>query len=66
MMWPPPSSTQTDYRFDMKTFMELRNAQAVTIAYDGLNPQPPTFCYLKPYYNDPNKSYFRQFAEGAL
>ena len=19
---------------------------------------PPTFCYLKPYYNDPNKSYF--------
>jgi len=21
---------------------------------------PPTFCYLKPYYNDVNKSYFRQ------
>jgi len=59
-------STQTDYRFDMKTFMELRNAQAVTIAYDGSNPQPPTFCYLKPYYNDPNKSYFSQVAEGAL
>ena len=51
-------STQTDYRFDMKTFMELRNAQAVTIAYDGSNPKPPMFCYLKPYYNDPNKSYF--------
>src|SRR6266704_2465605 len=45
-------STQTDYRFDMKTFMELRNAQAVTIAYDGSNPRPPMFCYLKPYYND--------------
>jgi hypothetical protein len=59
-------STQTDYRFDMKTFMELRNAQAVTIAFDGSNPQPPTFCYLKPYYNDPNKSYFSQVAEGAL
>jgi len=27
---------------------------------------PPTFCYLKPYYNDPNNSYFRQLAEGAL
>jgi hypothetical protein len=24
------------------------------------------FCYLKPYYNDPNKSYFHQVAEGAL
>jgi hypothetical protein len=59
-------NTQSDYRFDMKTFTELRNAQAVTIAYDGLNPKPPMFCYLKPYYNDPNKSYFKQLAEGVL
>ena len=59
-------NTQSDYRFDMKTFMELRNAQSVTIAYDGLNPIPPTFCYLKPYYNDPNKSYFQQLREGEL
>jgi hypothetical protein len=59
-------STQSDYRFDIKTFLELRNAQSVVIAYDGFNPVPPTFCYLKPYYNDPNNSYFRQLAEGAL
>ena len=59
-------NTQSDYRFDIKTFMELRNAQSVTIAYDGLNPSPPMFCYLKPYYNDPNHSYFKQLAEGAL
>jgi hypothetical protein len=59
-------NTQTDYRFDMKTFTELRNAQSVTIAYDGLNSSPPMFCYLKPHYNDPNKSYFQQLAEGAL
>jgi len=59
-------NTQTDFRFDMKTFTELRNAQSVTIAYDGLNPMPPMFCYLKPYYNDPNKSYFEQLEEGAL
>jgi hypothetical protein len=59
-------NTHNDYRFDMKTFMELRNAQSVTIAYDGLNPIPPTFCYLKPYYNNPNKSYFEQLAEGEL
>jgi hypothetical protein len=59
-------NTQTDYRFDMKTFTELRNAQSVTIAYDGLNPSPPMLCYLKPYYNDPNQSYFQQLAEGVL
>jgi hypothetical protein len=59
-------NTQTDFRFDMKTFTELRNAQSVVIAYDGLNPIPPSFCYLKPYYNDPNKSYFQQLEEGAL
>ncbi|HEY6265018.1 MAG TPA: hypothetical protein VIW93_09460 [Candidatus Acidoferrum sp.] len=46
--------------------MELRNAQSVIIPYDGINPMPPTFCYLKPYYNDPNQSYFKQLAEGAL
>lgn len=59
-------NTHTDFRFDMKTFLELRNAQSVTIAYDGLNPLPPTFCYLKPYFNDPNKSYFHQLADGEL
>jgi hypothetical protein len=44
----------------------MRNAQSVTIAYDGTNPMPPTFCYLKPYYNDVNKSYFRQLADDRL
>jgi len=59
-------NTQVDFRFDMKTFTDLRNAQSVTLAYDGLNPLPPMFCYLKPYYNDPNQSYFKQLAEGVL
>src|SRR5580704_4347779 len=59
-------SQQRDYRFDMKTFTELKNAQSVTLAYDGLDPLPPVFCYLKPYFNDANKSYFRQLADGQL
>ncbi len=59
-------SQQRDYRFDMKTFTELKNAQSITLAYDGLNPLPPMFCYLKPYLNDINKSYFRQLADGQL
>jgi len=59
-------SPHHNLRFDTKTFMELRNAQSVTIAYDGTNPMPPMFCYLKPYYNNVNKSYFRQLADGEL
>jgi len=59
-------NTQSDYRFDFKTFTEMKNAQSVTLAYDGLNPLPPTFMYLKPYFNDVNKSYFRQLADGEL
>lgn len=59
-------SQQRDYRFDTKTFTELKNAQSITLAYDGLDPLPPTFCYLKPYFNDVNKSYFQQLADGQL
>ena len=59
-------SPHSDYRFDMKTFTELKNAQSIVAAYDGLNPLPPMFCYLKPYYNDPNLSYFEQLALGQL
>ena len=59
-------SPYTDYRFDIKTFMELPNVQSVALVYDGTNPLPPTFCYLKPYYNDPNKSYFEQLHDGEL
>jgi hypothetical protein len=59
-------SPHHDLRFDVKDFMELRNAQSVTIAYDGTNPMPPVFCYLKPYFNNVNKSYFRQLADGEL
>jgi hypothetical protein len=56
----------SDLRFDMKTFTELKNAQSIVIAYDGFNPMPPSFCYLKPYFNNPNKSYFKQVAAGEL
>jgi len=59
-------SQQRDYRFDTKTFAELKNAQSITLAYDGLNPLPPMLCYLKPYYNDVNKSYFRQLEDREL
>jgi hypothetical protein len=57
---------RSDYRFDTKTFMELQNAQAIVMAYDGINPAPPVLCHLKPHYNDPDDSYFVQLAQGRL
>ena len=45
-------SLQLDYVFQPKTFAELQNAQAIVLAYDGANPLPPTYCYLKPRYLD--------------
>jgi hypothetical protein len=55
-----------DYVFQPKTFTELQNAQAIVLPYDGLNPLPPTYCYLKPYYLDPQTSYFDHAANGDL
>ena len=45
---------------------ELQNAQAIVLPYDGLNPLPPQFCYLKPHYLDVQTSYFDHLARGAL
>jgi hypothetical protein len=55
-----------DFVFEAKVFAELKNAQAIVLAYDGLNPLAPAYCYLKPYYLDPNVSYFEHLAQGAL
>ncbi|MEP7308916.1 MAG: TraM recognition domain-containing protein [Acidobacteriota bacterium] len=52
--------------FQPKVFAELQNAQAIVLPYDGLNPQPPTYCYLKPYYLKVETSYFDHVAAGAL
>jgi hypothetical protein len=51
---PTVSATKTyslvlDYVFQPKIFAERQNAQEIALPYDGLNPQPPTYC-LKPYY----------------
>jgi hypothetical protein len=59
-------NVQRDFVFEPKVFSELKNAQAIVLPYDGLNPHPPTYCYLKPYYLDPNRSYFEYLSEGAL
>jgi len=57
---------QRDWVFEAKVFSELKNAQSIVLAYDGVNPLPASYCYLKPYYLDPYKSYFRQLADGEI
>jgi hypothetical protein len=59
-------SWETDHLFPPRVFMELQNAQAVVLPYDGLNPLPPQYCYLKPSYVDAQTSYFDHVARGAL
>jgi hypothetical protein len=57
---------ESDFIFQPRVFMELQNAQAVALPYDGLNPLPPQYCYLKPYYLDAQISYFDHVAGGVL
>jgi hypothetical protein len=59
-------SLQRDHIFEARVFTELKNAQAIVLAYDGLNPLPATYCYLKPYFLDPRISYFEHLRKGAL
>ena len=57
---------QRDFVFEPKIFGELKNAQAIVLAYDGTNPWPASYCYLKPYYLDPDLSYFEQLERRLL
>ena len=57
---------QYEYVFQPKVFAELQNAQAIVLPYDGLNPQSPTYCFLKPHYLDVQTSFFDHVSIGAL
>jgi hypothetical protein len=57
---------ESDYVFQPRVFTELQHAQAIALPYDGLNPLPAQYCYLKPHYLDVQTSYFEHVARGAL
>jgi hypothetical protein len=59
-------STQMHPTFEPKVFAELKNAQSIVLAYDGLNPLAPTYCFLKPHHLDKNTTYFEQLSNGDL
>ena len=46
--------------FEEKVFFDLKNAQAVVVAFDGVSPLPPTYCYLKPDFLPVTMSWFDQ------
>ncbi len=46
--------------FEEKTFFDLKNAQSVVVAFDGVSPLPPTYCYLKPDFLPITMSWFDQ------
>jgi hypothetical protein len=39
---------QKEPLFEEKVFFDLKNAQSIVVAFDGVSPRPPTYCYLKP------------------
>ncbi len=55
-----------EHIFAPRVFTELQNAQAIVLPYDGVNPLPPQYCYLKPHYLDVQTSYFDHLEGGAL
>lgn len=46
--------------FEERAFFELKNAQAILSAFDGISPQPATYCYLKPSFLPTDMTWFEQ------
>ena len=46
--------------FEEKIFFDMKNAQSIVIAFDGVSPLPPTYCYLKPDFLPATMSWFDQ------
>ena len=55
---------QKDLLFDERAFYELKNAQSIAVAYDGINPLLPTYCFLKPDFLPVDMTWFEQQAIG--
>jgi len=55
-----------EYIFPPRIFTQLQNAQAIVLPYDGINPLPAQYCYLKPNYLSVDASYFDHLEAGAL
>lgn len=46
--------------FEEKVFCDLKNAQSAVVAFDGVSPLPPTYCFLKPDFLPVEMTWFEQ------
>ncbi len=46
--------------FEEKVFFDLKNARSIVVAFNGVSPLPPTYCYLKPDFLPVTMSWFDQ------
>jgi hypothetical protein len=46
--------------FEEKVFFDLKNAQSIVVAFVGVSPVPPTYCYLKPDFLPMSMNWFEQ------
>jgi len=46
--------------FEERVFFELKNAQAIVTAFNGVSPLPATYCYLKPDFMPIAMTWFEQ------
>ena len=46
--------------FDERAFFELKNAQSIVVAFDGIHPLPATYCYLKLDFLPTHMTWFEQ------
>ncbi len=46
--------------FDERAFFELKNAQSIVVAFDGIHPLPATYCYLKLDFFPTHMTWFEQ------
>ena len=53
-------------RFPLKAFYGLKNAQSIAICFDGVNPIPTCYCYLKPHWLPVEQSWWDQYEQGLL
>jgi hypothetical protein len=51
---------QKEPLFEEKAFFELKNAQAIVAAFDGVSPMSATYCYLKPDFLPATMTWFEQ------
>jgi hypothetical protein len=51
---------QKEPLFEENVFFDLKNAQSVIVAFDGISPLPPTYCYLKPDFLPIDMTWFDQ------